>query len=314
MRIIFAGTPDFAVAPLEALISQPEHEIVAVYTQPDRPAGRGKKLMASPVKQIALAQGLPIHQPESLKHEATTIGELNADVMVVVAYGMLLPPSILSLPRYGCINIHASLLPRWRGAAPIQRAIQAGDKETGVAIMQMAAGLDTGPVFEMLATPINNSDSSATLHDRLSQLGAKGIVSTLKALEQNPELEAKEQHDELATYAHKIKKSEALLDWSMDCISLHNQVRAFVPWPVCETYHGETRIRTWVCEPDTQNNSNHPPGTIIAIDDAIHVACGSGSLRLLRLQREGGRPVDAQQFCHGYDLAVGDQLGPKTHA
>lgn len=307
MRILFAGTPRFAVPPLEALLS--EHEVVGVYTQPDRRAGRGKKLMPSPVKQLALANSIPVHQPESLKGEIETIAGLNVDAMVVVAYGMILPKSILELPKLGCINIHASLLPRWRGAAPIQRAIEAGDAETGVAIMQMAAGLDTGPVYEMLKTEIELDDTSASLHDRLSHLGATGVLSTLSKLQHEPTLKPKPQDDSLASYAHKISKAEARLDWSRDSLSLHNQIRAFVPWPICETHHQGMRIRLWSSRPESTSEVEKPPGTVIKVDDAIHVACGKGVLALTQLQRDGARAVSAEEFCNGYSLAVGDRLG-----
>lgn len=304
MRVIFAGTPEFAVNPLQALIEQ--HDVVAVFTQPDRRAGRGKKLLAPPVKQVAQEHNIQVHQPTTLKDQQELIESFQADVMVVVAYGMILPAAILDIPRLGCINIHASLLPKWRGAAPIQRAIQAGDKQTGVAIMQMEAGLDTGPVFEMLSTEIKTDDTSASMHDRLSELGAQGILSTLNTLQQNPDLAPTVQEHDQATYAHKISKQEAKINWHQNADAVHNQIRAFVPWPVCETNHQQERIRIWqseVVEKDTRNNA---PGTILALEPDIVIACQDKALKLISLQRDGGKAVSSREFCNGYSLAVGD--------
>jgi methionyl-tRNA formyltransferase len=252
MKIIFAGTPDFAVAALRALSS--EHQIVAVFTQPDRKAGRGKKLTAPPVKQVALEIGAPVFQPHSLKDQAELIQSLNADIMVVVAYGMLLPQAILDIPPLGCLNIHASILPRWRGAAPIQRAIEAGDSETGVSIMRMQLGLDTGPVFNTLRIDISETDTSQSLHDSLAALGAKGVCETLSALASDPNLIATTQDDTLSNYAKKISKPEAELDWNKSARCLHQQLRAFIPWPVSQTLHDQTRIRVWQATGGTWDN------------------------------------------------------------
>lgn len=311
MRLIFAGTPDFATPMLQALVDA--HEVVAVYTQPDRRAGRGKKLLAPPVKQFALQENIPVFQPLSLKGEVAQISEFNADLMVVVAYGMLLPQSILDIPRLGCINVHASILPRWRGAAPIQRAIEAGDAETGVSIMRMEAGLDTGPVFQILKTPIRNQDTSATMHATLAALGAEGLISVLAQLSQNPEFEPERQNDELATYAKKITKAESEIDWQQGANAIDQKLRAFIPWPVCQTWHTNNRIRLW--RASVNNIQQHAaPGTIIAIDDrGIEVACGDGTLVLEELQRDGGKALNCQEFLNGYRLSVGDLLGSATN-
>lgn len=307
MKVLFAGTPEFAVAPLKALSER--HEIVAVYTQPDRKSGRGKKLTPPPVKLFAESIGVPIHQPASLRNEAEIIRGYGADVMVVVAYGMLLPQTILDIPPLGCINIHASLLPRWRGAAPIQRAIEAGDSETGVSIMRMELGLDTGPVFQMLSTAIEESDTSATLHDKLATLGAQGICETLANLANNPNITPSEQDNEHSTYAKKISKEEAIIDWSQSAIAINRKLRAFIPWPGCQTQHGQTRLRIWQTSvlPLEQNIA---PGTIIAVDDqGPIVACGNGALRLEVLQRDGSKALPFKEFRNGYPLQSGDRLG-----
>jgi len=241
MKILFAGTPEFAVAPLKALF--PEHEIVGVYTQPDRKAGRGKKLTPPPVKVAAQEFDIPVFQPTSLKDQQEVIESLKPDVMVVVAYGMLLPQNILDIPRLGCLNIHASILPRWRGAAPIQRAIQAGDSETGVSIMRMELGLDTGPVYQVLKTPILNTDTSTSMHDKLADLGAQGILETINRLSVNPNLNAEKQDDSQSNYAKKIPKTEAVIDWTMSATDIDQRIRAFTPWPICQTSHNGTRIR-----------------------------------------------------------------------
>jgi len=320
MKILFAGTPDFAVAPLQALLH--EHTIVGAYTQPDRKSGRGKKLTPSPVKVFARDNNIPVFQPSSLANQSKQIRDLNADVMVVVAYGMLLPQEILDIPPLGCINIHASILPRWRGAAPIQRAIEAGDAETGVSIMRMEAGLDTGPVFQILSTDIKQDDTSASLHDRLAKLGADGITSTLSSLSQNPELKPTPQNNELASYAKKIAKSEAVIDWTLNAKQIDQRIRAFIPWPVCQSSHAlnerVTRIRIWratALEPPQadaikKEPNNHRPGEILHISElGLHVACRSGVIRLELLQRDGGKPLPVREFCNGYPLTVGDILG-----
>lgn len=313
MKIIFAGTPDFAVAPLKALYK--DHEIVAVFTQPDRKAGRGKKLTPPPVKVEAEKLNIPIFQPISLKGKQTDIEALNADVMVVVAYGMLLPQDILDTPKLGCINIHASILPRWRGAAPIQRAIQAGDPETGVSIMQMELGLDTGPVYQVLKTPISKTDTSASLHDKLAELGAQGIVSTLAKLDLDASLQPVKQNDDVSNYAKKITKQEAVIDWSKSAQQIDQQIRAFIPWPICQTSHNDTRIRIWQSEQPAKVSSSKTQfnaGEVITItDEYIEIQCGEGVLQLKSLQRDGSKPLPIREFCNGYPLNIGDQLAGK---
>jgi len=313
MKIIFAGTPEFAVAPLKALAQK--HEIVAVFTQPDRKAGRGKKLTAPPVKEYALEIGAPVFQPTSLKDQSELISGFNADIMVVVAYGMLLPQEILDIPPLGCLNIHASLLPRWRGAAPIQRALEAGDKKTGVSIMRMELGLDTGPVFDMLEVEIENDDTSASLHDKLASLGAKGICKTLDDLSANPSIVPAEQDHESSNYAKKITKAEAEINWSRSASELHQQLRAFIPWPVSQTHHASTRLRIWQASVMAKSNSdtnerNQTPGKILSCSESgVDVACGEGVLRLEKVQRDGSKPLPIDQFLNGYDFRIGDILG-----
>jgi len=315
MKVLFAGTPDFAVNPLMALIAA-EHEIVGVFTQPDRKAGRGKKLTPPPVKLAAMEFDLPIFQPENLRDQAAIIEELNCDVMVVVAYGVLLPQVILDIPPLGCLNIHASLLPRWRGAAPIQRAIEAGDAQTGVSIMRMEAGLDTGPVYKVLCTNIDATDTSQSLHNKLAALGSKAICDTLNQLDQNPSLVAKSQDQEYASYAKKISKTEANIDWACDTRAIDQKIRAFNPWPICQTYHKRNRIRIWrasVVKNDSSQSENRTGkcknGEIIRSDiDGVDVKTGDGILRLEICQRDGSKPMPIREFCNGYPLEVGDQL------
>ncbi|NND82603.1 MAG: methionyl-tRNA formyltransferase [Gammaproteobacteria bacterium] len=300
MNIIFAGTPAFAVPPLQALIAS--HKVVAVFTQPDRAAGRGKKLTPPPVKQVALEHGIEVYQPISLRGQSQLLESLQADVMIVVAYGLLLPQAVLDAPRLGCLNIHASLLPRWRGAAPIQRAIEAGDAETGVCIMQMELGLDSGPVYETVTTGIASDDTSATLHDRLSELGATAVCKVLQKLSTDPDLTPIAQDDGRACYARKITKQEARIDWQADAALLERRIRAFNPWPIAFTLHGEERIRLLRAHV-VRGTSEAAPGTIIAIDETGPVVqCGAGALRLELLQRAGGRVLTWQEFRHGYDL------------
>lgn len=308
MKIIFAGTPDFAVAPLKALARS--HEIVAVFTQPDRKAGRGKKLTAPPVKEYALEIDAPVFQPTSLKDQADLIAGFDADIMVVVAYGMLLPQEILDIPPLGCLNIHASLLPRWRGAAPIQRAIEAGDKTTGVSIMRMELGLDTGPVFNMLELEIENEDTSASMHDKLASLGAQGICKTIEELIKNPSLEPIAQDHDSSNYAKKITKAEAEIDWRNTANELHQQLRAFIPWPVSQTKHNSTRLRIWQASVIDAKNTGQTPGKVLSFSEkGVDVACGQGVLRLEKLQRDGSKPMSIDQFLNGYDFSVGDVLG-----
>ncbi len=302
MRIIFAGTPDFSVAPLQALLAS-EHDVIAVYTQPDRPAGRGRKLTPSPVKQKALEHDIPVYQPVHFKDSADrqSLAELDADLMVVVAYGLLLPQAVLDAPRLGCINIHASLLPRWRGAAPIQRAIAAGDAQSGVCIMQMEAGLDTGPVHLCKACPIEPGDTAQDLHDRLAGLGAEALIEALPLLElgkHRPE----PQDDAAAVYAHKLKKEEAQIDWQQSAGQIDRLVRAYNPWPVAQTRHGDQVVRIWRAEP-LDRSSGQPPGTILSCGrEGLDVACGEGVLRVTQLQMPGKRAMAIADFVNAQQL------------
>jgi methionyl-tRNA formyltransferase len=311
LRLVFAGTPDFAAAALHALIQSP-HEIVGVYTQPDRPAGRGRKLTPSPVKQLALQHELAVFQPGSLKTPETLeqLRALDADVMVVAAYGLILPPEILGVPRCGCLNIHASLLPRWRGAAPIQRAILAGDTETGITIMQMDKGLDTGPMLLKLACPIRTDDTTASLHDRLAHLGAEAIVT---ALDQLAELTPMPQDETEATYAAKLTKQEAIIDWRHPAVALDRQIRALNPWPVAQTSVKGQTLRIWAAQSLTLTDvAQAPPGTVIHCDKGgIDIRCGQGVLRLTQLQPAGSKPMDVAAFLNGRPdwLTPGIQLG-----
>jgi methionyl-tRNA formyltransferase len=308
MNLIFAGTPAFAVPALEALM-RAGHRIRAVYTQPDRPAGRGRKLAASPVKQCAQTHGLEIRQPETISGEEKTLRADVPDAMIVIAYGLLLPPPILAIPRHGCINVHASLLPRWRGAAPIPRAIEAGDSETGVSIMQMEAGLDTGPVLAEARTPIHATDTARTLHDRLALLGAETLVATLERLAHGG-VTPQPQDNAGASYAKKLSKEEARLDWTRPAAVLHRQIRAFNPWPVTSTtWRGKT-LRLWEAGPLEAQHAAGVPGTIVQADAAgIRVLTGDGILTLTRLQAEGGKILAAGEFLNGHKLTAGDRLG-----
>ena len=301
LKIIFAGTPEFAVPALELLLES-DHKLVAVYTQPDRPAGRGRHLQQSPVKSCALATGIPVFQPESFKknEELQLLKELNADLMVVAAYGLILPLEILNAPRLGCLNIHGSLLPRWRGAAPIQRAILAGDSETGVTIMQMDEGLDTGDMLARRAINISPDCTAGDLHDELSQLGAELLMTTISRLESG--LKAEKQDDSKACYAAKLVKSEAAIDWSKDAIVLGREIRAFVPWPVSFTRLDQTIIRIWKAD-ITETTKEDEPGRIINHDrTGIFVACGTGILRIDELQFAGKKPTDAKQLLNSRNL------------
>ena len=303
LRIVFAGTPDFAVPALERLLSS-DHHVVAVYTQPDRPAGRGRKLTPSPVKRLALASDIPVVQPASLRNPQAEaeLESLKSDLMVVAAYGLILPQAILDLPRLGCWNIHGSLLPRWRGAAPVQRAILAGDTETGVCIMQMDAGLDTGAVFSSSATPIGEFETAGELHDRLAGMGAELLLDTLS---HRAELTARPQDDAAATYASKLEKSEAWLDWSRPAVQLSREVRAFNPWPISRARLAGEDLRVWQAKPVRAGVA--PAGTVLSAGaDGLDVACGEGVLRLLRVQRPGGRPVAIGDFLNARPLQPGD--------
>ncbi|MFT3761533.1 MAG: methionyl-tRNA formyltransferase [Pseudoxanthomonas sp.] len=296
MRIVFAGTPDFAVPSLRAAAAG--GEVVAVYTQPDRPAGRGRGLAASPVKQAALELGIPMFQPETLKGDDAQV-QLRAqapDLMVVVAYGLILPRKVLGIPRHGCWNVHASLLPRWRGAAPIQRAIEAGDAETGVCLMRMEAGLDTGPVLLSKAIAIGDAETGGQLHDRLAELGAQTLAEGLRRLRDGTLPPAQPQAETGVTYAHKLDKAEAKLDWSLPAEALARKVRAFNPWPVAEAQVAGERLRIHeaVALPAASGDGS---GRVIAAGrHGIDIACGEGALRLLRVQREGGKAISAADY------------------
>ncbi len=307
MRIIFAGTPDFAVPTLEALIKN-GHDVVAVYTQPDRPAGRGRKLHISPIKQRAVSHRLPVSQPVTLTNEANTIAGCQADVMVVVAYGLMLPADILALPRLGCLNVHASLLPRWRGAAPIQRAIAAGDAETGATIMQMDTGLDTGDMLLQVKTGISDKDTGGSLHDRLAKLGAQALIDTLAQLAAG-NVTPTPQDNNAAVYARKLAKHEGEIDWQQDAITLARQIRAFDPWPgsVCR-WKGKL-LHILQARAETVDVGNSVPGTVLATDkNGIAIATAGGKLVLTQIQLAGGKPLATKAFLNGHDLAVNDRL------
>lgn len=298
LKIIFAGTPDFAAVALAGLIDS-KHEVVAVYTQPDRPAGRGRKLKPGPVKKLALDHNIPVEQPTSLKstEEHDKLASWQADIMVVAAYGLLLPEAVLAIPPLGCLNIHASLLPRWRGAAPIQRAILAGDEETGITIMQMDKGLDTGAMLLKKSCPITEDDNAQILHDRLAILGNEAILESLTNLAGlKPEQQAADQ----ATYAKKLDKSEAVIDWSRSAIELDRQVRAFNPWPVAQTRLDDKIIRVWQAAP-LSVESDQAPGTIVQSNKkGFDIVCGKGQLRLLVAQLPGGKPLSAADLLNGH--------------
>jgi len=304
MRLIFAGTPEFAAAALKALIAA-GHDIALVLTQPDRPAGRGMQLKPSAVKTLALQHGLAVAQPLGLKDAAiqAALREIGADSMIVAAYGLILPQAVLDIPRLGCLNIHASLLPRWRGAAPIHRAILAGDAETGITIMQMDAGLDTGAMLLRQSLPISADDTAQTLHDKLAALGATSIVEALDALAQG-RLPALAQDAAQATYAAKISKEEARIDWQKSAAELARAIRAYNPAPGAFCLRAGETLKLWA----TQTSGEHgTPGTVLAADkDGIVVACGSGALRIHELQRAGGKRLSAAQFLAGAPIAPGE--------
>lgn len=296
LKIIFAGTPDFAAKHLEVLLNSP-YQVVGVFTQPDRPAGRGKKLMPSPVKVLAEAHGLPVFQPESLRNveQQQLVAELNADVMVVVAYGLILPAKVLDMPRFGCLNVHGSLLPAWRGAAPIQRALWAGDQVTGITIMQMDIGLDTGDMLLKVSCPIMPEDTSASLYDKLAELGPQALLDSLNRLSQG-QLVPEVQDDTLATYAHKLSKEEARLDWNLPAVTLERCIRAFNPWPFSYFVVSEQNIKVWRASVVSSEESSIP-GTIIAAEKSgIKVATSEGILNLEIMQPAGKKPMPAQDL------------------
>lgn len=317
MKIIFAGTPDFAATALAALLNNSDNEIIAVYTQPDRKAGRGQKLTASAVKQLALEHNLPVYQPLNFKSSTEEglaaqqqLAELGADVMVVAAYGLILPQVVLDTPKYGCLNIHGSLLPRWRGAAPVQRAIATGDQESGVTIMKMAAGLDTGDMLYKTICPILASDNSLTLMDKLAVQGGEAIAQVLKSEQSLQDyLAQREVQDEALTiYAHKLDKAEAKIDWSQSAAHIDRNIRAFNPWPVAYTPLDETQnLKVWDCQASEQQDSNAVAGQIIAIDKhGVHVMCGDQkSICLTSLQWPGAKAFNAQQVFQSQKLKLG---------
>ncbi|BBA33467.1 methionyl-tRNA formyltransferase [Methylocaldum marinum] len=301
MKIVFAGTPEFAAPTLEMLLGG-AHEVCAVYTQPDRPAGRGRKLTPSPVKLLAQSHGVPVFQPTSLKElvEQERLRSLEADLMIVVAYGLILPKFVLEIPRLGCVNVHASLLPRWRGAAPIQRAILAGDEVTGITIMTVEPRLDAGPMLHKKSCRIAPLETAGELHDRLARLGAEALSEVLPDIEAGlirPEVQDESQ----ATYAAKLEKHEARLDWSMSAIDLERRIRAFNPWPVAATlYRGEI-MRIWLAQ-SLDESAGAEPGTILEREKTLDVATGSGVLRVIEVQLPGGRRMSAQAFLNAHPV------------
>ena len=306
LKVAFAGTPEFAAAALEAIVAA-GFDVPLVLTQPDRPAGRGMKLAASPVKQVALAHGIAVDQPASLRGEAQRAGlaACAPDVLVVAAYGLILPRAVLDLPRFGCINIHASLLPRWRGAAPIHRAIEAGDAETGITIMQMDEGLDTGPMLMKRALPIGPADTTGSLHDRLAALGAQMIVDALRLLPASG-LAATPQPADGATYAAKIGKAEAAIDWQRPAVALERAVRAFDPFPGAVASLRQMPVKVWRAEVVCGRGE---PGTVLAADaEGVVVACGEAALRLVELQKSGSRRLPVGEFLRGFPVFAGERF------
>lgn len=297
LRIIFAGTPDFAARHLQALINS-EHQIVGVYSQPDRPAGRGKKLKASEVKALALEHDLPVFQPQSLKTDEALeeLNNLNADIMIVVAYGLILPKAILDAPRLGCLNVHGSILPRWRGAAPIQRAIWAGDQQTGVTIMQMDEGLDTGDMLHISHCPIDSAETSASLYAKLAELGPDALINTINRLAKG-DITPEPQNDADANYAKKLSKDEANIDWSMDAEQIERNIRAFNPWPVCFTQMSGNTVKIYQANVVEQSGA---AGTVLTSDkNGIVVACGKHALSISELQPQGKKPMAINDFLNG---------------
>lgn len=314
MRIVFAGTPGFSVGCLDALVAA-GHDVVACYTQPDRKAGRGRKLSASAVKARALELNISVEQPQNFRAEddRATLAAYQAELMVVVAYGLLLPESVLQMPSRGCINVHASILPRWRGAAPIQRAVAAGDAESGVTIMQMDVGLDTGDMLLIERTPIAANETGGSLHDRLAAIGAKALTDAIEQL-QNGDVTATPQDNSLANYAHKLDKAEAVIDWSLSNQQIEQAIRGFNPWPVAETQLGNKRVRVWLAVAETAARAGSPVGSVISADKSgLLVACGQGELRITKLQNVGGKPLFVADFLNGFaggaSALVGEQLG-----
>jgi len=306
MKIIFAGTPEFAVSALDALIKA-GHDIAMVLTQPDRPAGRGMQLRASPVKQLALAHDITIYQPESLKPSDVqdNIDKVQADVMVVAAYGLIIPDSVLGMPKFGCYNIHGSLLPRWRGAAPIHRAILAGDQETGVTVMEVVYQLDAGAMVSKKVLPILEADTTQTLHDAISVAGATLMVEAMRLLEQDGHLDAEQQDESLVTYAHKVEKAEAAIDWRKTAVELSRQVRAFNPFPVATAQFRGKTCRIWFAMA-TEQSTTAESGEIVALGETLDVACGQYILQVHELQMPGAKRQKAAQFIQGQHVKKGE--------
>lgn len=307
LRIIYAGSPDFAVPALQALIKS-DHDVVAVYTQPDRPAGRGRKIKFGPIKQVAVDHTIPVEQPESLKSDDVqkVLRDYQADIMVVAAYGLILPQVVLDIPKYGCLNIHGSLLPRWRGAAPIHRAIQAGDKETGITIMQMAAGLDTGDMLLQSICTIGDEDTGQTIHDKLASQGADDLLAVLEQVTNNS-LNPVQQDESKTTYAHKLSKADAQIDWSESAIDIDRMIRAFNPWPAAYTqYHGKPMkiFMSSVKDNDTKTKVEGEPGKVMNESaQGIEIATGEGVLITHRLQLPGKKAMDVADFLNGHSLS-----------
>lgn len=304
LRVIYAGTPDFAVPALQALIDSP-HEVVAVYTQPDRPAGRGRKLQPSAVKKLALAAGITVEQPENFKEASDRLHleTYKADVMVVAAYGLILPQAVLDMPRFGCLNIHGSLLPRWRGAAPIQRAIQTGDAETGVTIMQMAAGLDTGDMLLKTHRTISKDDTAQTIHDALANDGASALIEVLSMIQAGT-LQPEVQDESKTCYAAKLSKAEAEINWQLAASEIDLMIRAFNPWPVAFTRKGGEPVRLLMSEVVEGKSVSAAPGTVLSEDKTgIQIACGDGVISISRLQLPGGKAMSVTEFLNGRSLA-----------
>lgn len=307
MRIIFAGTPQFAVPALQHLVDSP-HTLCAIYTQPDRPAGRGRKLQTSPVKTLATQHNLTVVQPESLKpaDEIEKLRSFAADLMVVVAYGIILPQSVIDIPRLGCINIHGSLLPRWRGAAPIHRAILAGDQFTGVTIMQLVRKLDAGDMLYKASCEIGEHETSSELHDRLSLIGAQALLTTVSLIEQQ-QITPEPQDEDLVCYAEKVEKAEAIMDWTQPADALARKVRAFNSWPVAQTLYNGKVLRIWRARAISEENDLEP-GSVLPSHKHFDVATGAGILRLLEVQLPGGKPIAAEDFLNAHTIS-GIKLG-----
>lgn len=307
MKIVFAGTPEFAVPTLQALLDS-THEVCAVYTQPDRPAGRGRKLTASPIKQLALAHQIPVYQPENFKNPESIaeLAALDADLLVVIAYGLILPQAVIDTPRLACINVHGSLLPRWRGAAPIHRALMAGDDKTGITIMKVVKKLDAGDMLLKAECPISATDTSSSLHDQLAQMGADCLLKVVEQYQQGSVV-AEPQDESLVTYAHKLEKHEAVLNWQNPAIELDRKIRGLNAWPVAQTVFKGEVLRVWNCGL-IDKTTNLQPGTISCAEHALDVATGHSMLRLLEVQLPGGKRIAGKDFLNAYS-ADGEKLG-----